>query len=63
MKWKNGLGSTKEITKKEEGPGIRFIYRASNAQVGCDSPFSDFTGYDRHLVLLKGRGMILEFLQ
>ena len=63
MKWKNGLGSTKEITEKEEELGSRFIYRASNAQDGCDSPFSDYTGYDRHLVLLKGRGMVLEFLQ
>ena len=61
MPWKNGLGSTKEIAKKclENQP---FIYRASNAQVGCDSPFSDFTGYDRFLVLLKGKGMILQFI-
>ncbi len=60
MKWKNGMGSTKEIARKDGSDG-RFIYRASNAQVGCDSPFSDFTGYDRYLVLLKGRGMTLEF--
>ena len=31
MKRKNGLGSTKEITKKDVGPGTKFIYRASNA--------------------------------
>ncbi|MBA2319595.1 MAG: HutD family protein [Deltaproteobacteria bacterium] len=56
--WKNGGGTTVEIAVS---PGTPFLWRASLARVEADGPFSDFTGYDRWLVLLDGPGMTLTF--
>jgi environmental stress-induced protein Ves len=52
--WKNGGGTTVALAV---GPG----WRASLATVASDGPFSDFTGYDRILVLLDGPGFTLRF--
>lgn len=52
--WKNGGGTTVEIAV---GPG----WRASMARVERDGPFSDFSGFDRILVLLEGPGFTLSF--
>ncbi len=57
MPWKNGLGETLEIALKSDHNGV--AYRISQAAVVSDGAFSDFSGMQRTLVLLKGRGMKL----
>jgi hypothetical protein len=59
LPWKNGLGYTTELLK-ESFSDDEFAWRLSIAQVTRDGPFSNFDGYDRTLVLLKGEGMRLE---
>jgi len=59
LPWKNGLGYTTELLK-ESISEHEFAWRLSIAQVTRDGPFSNFDGYDRTLVLLKGEGMRLE---
>ena len=58
MPWKNGGGITTEIAKDGTEP---FLWRASRAQVASDGPFSFFPGYDRILIILQGKGMVLKF--
>ena len=57
MPWKNGLGSTLEIKRYNDKNGQRF--RISKAAVVEDGLFSDFSGQERTLVLLSGKGMML----
>ncbi|MEM7564997.1 MAG: HutD family protein [Pseudomonadota bacterium] len=47
MPWRNGLGTTIELTKKEGTTAPGFYWRFSMADVRHDGPFSDFSGYDR----------------
>lgn len=58
MPWKNGGGVTHEIAvfPSEGAPQ----WRLSVATIETDGPFSDFTGYDRTIVPLEGRGVTLE---
>ena len=58
-RWKNGGGETTELARHEEDG--RWVWRVSVAEVARDGPFSDFTGYDRMIVLLEGKGMELRF--
>ncbi len=58
MPWRNGGGTTSEILA-EPGPGGRFRFRLSVAEVASSGPFSDFGGYDRHILLLEGEGFTL----
>ncbi len=58
MPWRNGGGTTSEILA-EPGPGGRFRFRLSVADVASSGPFSDFGGYDRHILLLQGEGFTL----
>jgi uncharacterized protein len=60
MPWKNGAGTTTEIFAHPAGQPD-FDWRASIAAVAADGPFSSFAGYDRHIMLLSGDGMRLEF--
>jgi environmental stress-induced protein Ves len=63
MPWKNGGGITTEIWVSPEDSGLAgapFDWRVSIADVATDGPFSKFTGYDRHIMLLDGQGMRLE---
>ncbi len=71
MPWRNGGGTTTELLVEpgasgreglggREGANERFLYRLSIADVACDGPFSRFEGYDRHIMLLSGRGMTLD---
>ena len=63
MPWKNGGGVTTEIWVSPPGSGLAgapFDWRVSIADVASDGPFSKFAGYDRHIMLLNGRGMRLE---
>jgi uncharacterized protein len=55
--WKNGGGTTTEI---HAAGGDRFDWRVSIAKVDASGPFSNFSGYERHIMLLEGDGMSLE---
>ena len=57
MPWRNGLGSTIELVKHWSGDS--FQWRLSMAEVTQDGAFSDFSGYDRCLLLMHGKGMTL----
>ena len=56
--WKNGGGSTTRLAV--EGEGERWLWRLSAADVEQSGPFSDFSGYERTIMLLDGGGMDLE---
>jgi environmental stress-induced protein Ves len=58
--WKNGGGITHEVIRVPAGDGV-FRWRVSVAQIDVSGPFSDFTGYRRTMVLLRGRGVRLTF--
>ncbi|WP_438462111.1 HutD/Ves family protein [Marinomonas sp. PE14-40] len=58
MPWKNGKGETLELLKLEDEKGVKF--RISQAAVSESGVFSDFSGLERHLVLIAGKGMRLE---
>ncbi|QIG51279.1 HutD family protein [Nordella sp. HKS 07] len=63
MPWKNGGGITTEIAVDPPDGGFGgtgFRWRVSIADVAEDGPFSKFAGYDRHIMLLEGKGMRLE---
>jgi hypothetical protein len=57
--WKNGKGQTTELAISEDGTMDDFDWRLSIASVVEDGPFSDFTGYERNLILLEGSGIKL----
>src|SRR5271167_4155392 len=58
--WKNGGGITREALRvpSDRDP---FGWRLSFAQLDRSGPFSDFSGYSRHMVLLRGAGVRLDF--
>ena len=58
--WKNGGGITHEAIRVPP-TGDAFLWRVSVAQIDSSGPFSDFAGYDRKMVLLRGHGIALEF--
>jgi environmental stress-induced protein Ves len=58
--WKNGGGTTHEAWRDPEN-GDPFRWRVSIAQVDQSGPFSDFSGYRRKMVLLRGAGIELKF--
>ena len=60
LPWKNGGGITHEAIRVPPTGGA-FLWRVSVAQIDSSGPFSDFAGYDRNMVLLRGRGIALEF--
>jgi environmental stress-induced protein Ves len=57
--WKNGGGVTHEVLRAP--PGDPFRWRLSVADIASSGPFSDFSGYHRTLVLLRGAGVRLNF--
>lgn len=57
--WKNGGGTTTEIAAYPAGS--RPLWRVSIAEVTRDGPFSDFSGYERTIMMLEGAGMVLAF--
>ena len=58
--WKNGGGSTTEIAVAPPGATLdNFDWRISMARVASDGPFSEFTGIDRTLSIVKGSGLAL----
>jgi uncharacterized protein len=58
--WKNGGGITHEAIRVPPGGDV-FLWRVSVAQIDSSGPFSDFSGYDRKMVLLQGGGIALGF--
>jgi hypothetical protein len=58
--WKNGGGVTHEAIRVPPR-GDPFLWRVSVATVDSSGPFSDFSGYQRKMVLLQGKGVALEF--
>jgi uncharacterized protein len=60
LPWKNGKGETIELAINDGGTMADFDWRISMAKVTEDGPFSDFSGYQRHLLLLDGVGIILK---
>jgi hypothetical protein len=56
--WKNGGGITYEVLRVPAG-GDPFRWRLSVAHIDVSGPFSDFAGYNRMMVLLKGAGVEL----
>jgi len=59
LPWRNGLGSTVELLAETSNKNEAFSWRLSIASVANDGPFSDFSGYDRTLLLLEGTGITL----
>jgi len=60
MPWRNGLGITVEIAKQDLPAGNGFAWRLSMADVTTNGPFSNFSDYDRCLLLLEGNGLDLD---
>jgi hypothetical protein len=58
--WKNGLGHTTELAINNGGNLDDFDWRLSIASVINDGEFSNFSGYQRNLVLIEGSGLILD---
>jgi environmental stress-induced protein Ves len=58
--WKNGGGITYEAMRVPAG-GDPFQWRVSVAHIDSSGPFSDFAGYSRSMVLLRGLGLTLKF--
>lgn len=60
MPWRNGLGTTVELIRRDLDHGNGFAWRLSMAEVTEDGEFSNFTGYQRCLLLLDGNGITLD---
>jgi len=58
--WKNGLGHTTELAINEGGDLNGFDWRLSIASVVADGEFSNFSGYQRNLVLIEGNSLTLD---
>lgn len=56
-RWRNGGGWTEILAS--HGPDDDFDWRASIARIEADGPFSAFTGVERQLALLQGKGLEL----
>jgi len=57
--WKNNKGKTTELAISDNGTINDFDWRLSIADVVEDGTFSDFSGFDRNLILLEGQGIKL----
>jgi len=62
MRWKNGGGWTTELAASAAGAdSSAFDWRISIAEIESSGAFSNFPGCDRHIALLDGPGMELQF--
>ncbi len=57
--WKNGKGVTTELAINSGATLANFDWRLSIASVVENGGFSDFSGYQRQLILLSGNGIKL----
>jgi uncharacterized protein len=60
MPWKNGGGTTTEIMLEPEIATGGYVWRLSLATVAQSGPFSNFSGYDRTIMLVEGKGFVLD---
>ncbi|RRV09329.1 HutD family protein [Pseudomonas sp. v388] len=60
MPWKNGGGSTEEITRDAGEQLEGFGWRLSIADIQASGEFSVFAGYQRIITVLQGAGMRLD---
>lgn len=60
LPWKNGLGHTTELAINQGGSLEDFDWRLSIASVVTNGAFSNFSGYQRNLVLIEGNGLTLD---
>ena len=58
--WKNAGGITHEAIRVPPGDEA-FLWRVSVAHIEASGPFSDFAGFNRNMVLLRGSGVALTF--
>lgn len=58
-RWKNDAGWTSEIALENAADG-HFDWRISVAEIDGDSDFSVYPGIDRTIVVLSGKGMVLD---
>jgi len=61
QRWKNGGGWTTELAASPSDAGADFDWRISIAEIESDGAFSIFPHCNRHIALLDGNGMRLEF--
>ncbi len=60
-RWKNDGGWTTEIASEPMADdSVGFRWRVSIAEIESDGPFSQFTGVERDLLLLSGKGIELD---
>lgn len=59
MPWRNGAGTTQEVACNPGGSAAAFDWRLSIADVAQDGGFSAFTGLQRIITVLEGRGIQL----
>lgn len=59
LPWKNGKGETIELAINDNATLDSFEWRLSMATVSEDGVFSDFSGYERNLVLIEGESIHL----
>ena len=58
--WKSGKGFTTELKVDYSSESERFELRLSRAEIVNDGEFSDFSGYDRILIMIDDNGVLLE---
>lgn len=61
MRWRNGLGWTREIHAEPAPDDCGWQWRLSIAEIDESAEFSRFEGVERELVLLTGDGLTLRF--
>lgn len=60
MPWKNGLGTTFEVDISPVDAALdqmNFDFRISLAQVSSENSFSNFSGMERFLTVIRGSGI------
>jgi environmental stress-induced protein Ves len=61
VRWRNGLGWTREIHAAPADIADAWDWRLSIAEIEADGPYSAFPGIEREQVLLSGEGLELDF--
>jgi environmental stress-induced protein Ves len=58
--WRNRGGTTRDIARWPADTSEEAVWRLSLASIERDGPFSDFSGFDRVILLADGAGFVLE---
>jgi len=61
IRWRNGLGWTREIHAEPDGESEEWRWRLSIADIEQPAAFSRFESVERELMLLSGDGLTLRF--